>query len=111
MTTQITLALISVLFFMLIKFVMDAIAHYDFFTKIGWPYFWSRTAKEAPKTNWFYRYFPMFHDAWHLATFLQVFQICLIVSIPCNNVWIFPILLVISGLVFNVLNDWASKVK
>lgn len=111
MTPQITLALIAVLAFMILKFVMDAIAHYDFFTKIGWPYFWSREAKEAPKTNWFHRYFPFAHDAWHAATMIQVVQICFIVSIPCNNIWVFPILLIIGCSVFNILNDWASKVK
>lgn len=111
MQHMITFAISNILTFMLLKFIMDVIAHYDFFTKIGWSYFWSRTAKEAPKTNWLHRYFPMFYDAWHFATFLEVIQVCILLSIPCDNIYVFPVLVTIGCIFFNILNDWASKTK
>lgn len=59
------------------KAVMDAINFHDSFTKMGWPYYWSYAAFTAPKKNWFQKYFPMFHDAWHLFTAIQVYVVSL----------------------------------
>lgn len=108
---MIELAFLNVLIFIYLKLTMDITVHYNAFKKMGFgKFFWKETV-EAPKTTWFHKYFPMFYDVWHLCTFLQVCQVCLIVSIPCHNIYCFPIFVITGSLIFNFFNDIASKIK
>jgi len=105
---MIEFGILNVLIFVYLKAIMDLTVHKDYFKKWGYSkFFWKETA-EGPKTTWFHKYFPMFYDIWHLSTFLQICQICLLLAIPCHNPYCFPVFLIFGGLTFNFLYGQAK---
>ncbi len=64
-----------VIVFVVLKAVMDSISHHDSFKKLGWSKFFWKETSEAPKHEFFKKYFPMFYDMWHLSTTLQVLMV------------------------------------
>lgn len=81
--------------------VSDSIVHHDAYK--SWGYFFSKTAAEAPKFNWFHRYFPMFFDFWHLSKVLQTLCTVGIIYIATGSIIFVAAILVARGLLFNIV--------
>jgi len=79
----------------------DSIVHHDAYKNYG--YFFSKKAAEAPKFNWFHRYFPMFFDMWHLGKVLQTLCTAGIVLIATGSFIFVIAILVARGLLFNIV--------
>ena len=78
----------------------DSIVHHNYYKNLG--YFFSKEAAEAPKKNWFHKYFPMFYDAWHLSKVLQTLCIIGIIFIATQSIIFVAAILVVRGLLFNI---------
>jgi len=79
----------------------DSIVHHDAYR--SWGYFFSKQAAEAPKFNWFHRYFPMCYDFWHLGKVLQTLCTAGIVLIATGSFVFVAVILVVRGLLFNIV--------
>ena len=79
----------------------DSIVHHDAYK--SWGYFFSKQAAEAPKFNWFHRYFPMFYDGWHLSKVLQTLCIVGLIYIATGSIVFVAAILVARGLLFNIV--------
>lgn len=76
--------------------IRDSIAHHNAYKKLG--YFFTQERAEMQKPL-FFKYFPMFWDAWHLAKFLQynIIAYLLIQSLA------FPLATIVMSLLFIIL--------
>ena len=81
--------------------VNDSIIHHKAFDMLG--YFFSKAAAEAPKKNWFHKYFPCFFDFWHLGIVLQTLCLVGVVFIATNSLIFVASILVARGLLFNII--------
>jgi hypothetical protein len=79
----------------------DSIVHHDAYR--SWGYFFSKQAAEAPKFDWFHRYYPMFFDAWHLSKTLQSLCTAGVVYIATGSIIFVAVILVVRGLLFNIV--------
>lgn len=79
----------------------DSIIHHDPFINLG--YFFSKDAAEARKKNWIHKYFPMFHDFWHLSKVLQTVCTMGVVYVATTSIVLIVILLILRGLLFNIV--------
>jgi hypothetical protein len=61
-------AMIFIFIYVLLDAIRDSIAHHNAYKHLG--AFFSRERSEMQKPI-FYKYFPMFWDAWHLCKFIQ----------------------------------------
>lgn len=88
--------MILLLLYVALDALRDSIAHHDAYAKLG--KFFSRQQSEMVKPI-FFKYFPMFWDAWHLAKFLQynIVAFLLVKSLA------FPIVTTIMSLLFILL--------
>ena len=81
--------------------IADSIVHKDSYKNYG--YFFSKAAAEAPKRNWFHKYFPMFYDFWHLSKVLQTLCTAGVVYIATGLIIFVAVILVARGLLFNIV--------
>lgn len=81
--------------------ISDSIVHHNSYKNLG--YFFSQEAAVAKKENWFDKYFPMFHDFWHLSKVLQTVCTMGIVYIATKSLIFIAVMLVLRGLWFNLI--------
>lgn len=81
--------------------INDSIIHHNAYKNFG--YFFSKEAAEAPKKNWFHKYFPMCYDFWHLGIVLQTLCTIEIVFIATQSIIFVAAILVARGLLFNIV--------
>tara|TARA_R110000868_G_scaffold113370_2_gene304335 strand:- start:587 stop:895 length:309 start_codon:yes stop_codon:yes gene_type:complete len=98
-----TLGLIAVLLLVQtsLNAISDSIIHHNSYKGLG--YFFSQEAYTARKNNWFHKYFPMFHDFWHLSKVLQTICTMGIVYIATTSLIFIAIMLLLRGLWFNLI--------
>jgi hypothetical protein len=88
--------MILLLLYVWLDAIRDSIAHHDAYYKLG--KFFSRHQSEMNKPI-FFKYFPMFWDAWHLAKFMQYN----IVAFLLVKTLAFPVVTTIMSLLFITL--------
>jgi hypothetical protein len=98
---MITLIAILLIVQVTLDAIGDSIVHHDAYK--SWGYFFSKTAAEAPKQNWFHKYYPMFFDAWHASKVLQDLCTMGIVYIATGSLLFVIAMLIVRGLYFNVV--------
>ena len=79
----------------------DSIVHNDAYKNYG--HFFSKEAAEAPKFDWFHRYFPMFFDFWHLSKVLQTLCTVGVIYIATGSIIFVAAILVARVLLFNIV--------
>jgi hypothetical protein len=99
--TSIIIIVILLLLQTCLNALSDSIIHHDSYINYG--YFFSKDAAEARKKNWIHKYFPMFHDFWHLSKVLQTVCTMGVAYIATGSIVVIVILLFFRGLLFNIV--------